>query len=233
MYKYILGALLIFSTSVCWATDYGVQRVVNGHHVQRVQNFNHHHNDAFVVKQKQVEFDVDTFIGKYGYYVLGEELRQRSNLEKYGIEQEQLKQNSETEKLIGENEELRKLLREILLRLLEDRLNPGKPGNPIPGPVDPEEPVDPPKPVNAMAKVLRNNNCAKCHSDGSDAGGAVFFEADKETLKELTNKQRWSIYDRMRGHRLKERGLTLMPKGGRPVSDEEVFEVYLYNLENN
>lgn len=75
--------------------------------------------------------------------------------------------------------------------------------------------------VDAKAANILKTNCAKCHTAGGEQGGVAFFDVNGGLLPDVPRGRVY--YQSHKG---------LMPKGGKPLSDQDV-EVLLEWLGKN
>lgn len=173
-----------------------------------------------VVEQKVVEFDADLYYGFNAYAVVDELNEKRKG---------KLESKDELiQKLLEQNKELI----DVLLKI-NGKLGDGEPVSPgIPN--DPENPTTPDEPDSSdigSVELMLVNKCAGCHSDGKHK----YFENDSlaenlknpKTVDDFMTKAK--IYERVHGGSLiKEQNLAIMPKGDKPLTTEEVTDVWLW-----
>lgn len=117
---------------------------------------------------------------------------------------------------------------DLVMRRLEQRLRLA-PGGEAPGGSHGDGPpaVKGPAAKGPAAKSdlskavgILTNRCASCHSGGASAGGGFSMFTAARELKALDAQARIDIYDAVYEKR--------MPKGGTPLSDEEVEEIRVW-----
>jgi mono/diheme cytochrome c family protein len=169
----------------------------------------------FVVKQRVVQFDPNTFLGVQGYYTHGQNLRVQKSQE----EDEKLK-------LLKEQNEI---LKQMVNALLKGK-GAGDTGT---LPTKPEEPAVP----ELESKVLEiySNKCAKCHGDTKADGGLTLVK-DGKLVKDQNDGVELAIrnivHHRVNGVSLSD-GEVRMPKGAPALSNEEVEVLRLWTVDKS
>jgi mono/diheme cytochrome c family protein len=200
MKKYIILAILLIP-SIALAGGYGI---------------NHgFYNNQTIIKERQVEFNGDTFLGLDGYYSHGQALKAKYDAIEAQEEREHLKAVKE------QNEILRKMLEELLKR---------QGGGGQPNPEEPQTPTPPPANNNlsgldADVYALFKEKCSKCHGDARADGGLKMVSNDTlaEDIAGFTPKafaRRTLIEQRTEATHLN--GDARMPKGSPPLDQEQV-----------
>lgn len=157
--------------------------------------------EPYIVKQRVVQFDPNTYLGVQGYYTHGENLRVQKSTEE-----------SET---LKELREQNKILRDLVNAVLAGRKLPESPV---------EEPVQPSgNPLEQAVLKIFVEKCAKCHGDTKQDGGLTLVKEGK--LFDITSEEAFSVFDRSNGVDL-EADEARMPKGAPALSDEEVKVLY-------
>jgi hypothetical protein len=176
-------------------------------------NYNYsyaHNNEVVEIIEKRIQVDPRYFLGTEGLYAVGDGI----------AEEKQEITNTELEVLKAENAKLQAQLDLIIKLLTKGGVNPG----PGPGDVEPEpEPEPLPPPVDSLEQKVFNVFKAKCYTcHKNEANGLNLFNedftgvSDKLTLNDIVN-----IHHRTEGIVLDD-GETLMPKGGKPLTAEEM-----------
>ena len=78
---------------------------------------------------------------------------------------------------------------------------------------------------NTQITALLTNKCINCHK-GQEAKGGLSIFNENGTLADLTNEQKWNIFDRTDASNLAPE--LVMPKGGTPLTNEEVTLIRLW-----
>lgn len=172
--------------------------------------------DRFVVQQRVVQFDPNTFLGVQGYYAHGQQLRAQK-----------LEEEAELVKAVKEQNEI---LKQMVQALMKGKVEGGTPPTPVVP--TPEEPTVPAL-ETAVLKIF-TEKCAKCHGDTKADGGLTLIK-DGKIVKDEEDKfevsKRLIVHHRVNGVNLSE-GETRMPKGN-PLSDEEVETLRLWAVDKS
>jgi hypothetical protein len=182
MLKLILGLVLSLSlVSQTRGTDYAI---------------------PVVTKQRQVQFNADTYRGYSGYYAIGQEIEK----------QKQAQTQTDLVSLKEELAEIAKAIRELK-------------GN-VSGDKDTSVTPEPPKvdKVTSDFTTLMKTKCYTCHKGGTATGFEIF---DKEgNLTVDLPKSVW-VHKYTEGITLGQ-GEKAMPKGGKLLTNDEMKIVKLY-----
>lgn len=198
---YIILAILIIP-SIALAGGYGYQT---------------YNNNAVIVKERQVEFNADTFLGLDGYYSHGQALKS-----KYA----QIEENEKSQQIKALEEQ------NAILKAILDKLQNG--GAVVPNnPEEPQTPATPPANNNgnglsgldAQIYTLFKTQCSKCHGDTRADGGLKLVSNGtlSEDIAGFTPKafaERTLTEQRVEGTHLD--GDARMPKGSPPLDQESV-----------
>ena len=179
-----------------------------------------------IVPQRTVEFDQQYYQGINSYFSVGDKIR--------------AEKASETDAQI----EFYKGQVDMLLKILAQ-----KTGTPIaPAPTTPpaeqppaeQPPILPQPPDNGEYKVTEvdkkvynivKTKCARCHGDTKQDGGLALIKDGSLQLVDIND--RVEIHDRTLGINLEARGKTRMPKGGVPLTDDEVETFRLWAVQES
>ncbi len=159
-----------------------------------------------IIQQKRVIFDPNYFVGAEGYYKVGEQIKQ----EKEEINLDKL------DRILSNLEILIKLLGQA-----KGGVTPPVVPVPQPEPEPVPEPDDNLDPVTKRAHEILKARCYNCHKRGSSNGFEMF---DKDGKVSLSLPQVVNVHYRVEGLGF-EPGTTLMPKGGAPLSNDDMLTI--------
>lgn len=117
------------------------------------------------------------------------------------------------------------------------------PPNPCPDPVNPPKPEPKPDPspqpvpsdLDGKVTAIFLKNCASCHSGDGAKGGLKLLDAGQLASlgddPNVTEIIKWRIFDRTDGSGLSKD--SIMPKGGKPLSDDDVMTLRQWARSSN
>lgn len=192
MTKYIVGLILALVA---------VSNVQAGNYVYSYAN------NSVDILEKRIQIDPRYFIGLDGLYAVGESIN----------EEKHAQAASELDELKAANAKLQAQL-DLLIKLLSGGKPPVVPGEPAPEPTPEPEPAQPT--LEDHVFTLLKTKCYTCHKTGNN--GIEIFNKDGTALSDgLTLSDVVNIHHRTEGIVLDE-GETLMPKGGKPFTSDEM-----------
>lgn len=195
MKKVILGIIVLVLVGM------GAVYAGNGYY-----SHNYDEPARIIIRDKVVEYDPDYFLGAEGYYKLGDELREKFTQRK------------------ASEAEMRLLLLEKQIELMKLELQKSKNCKPeTPDVAAPEVPAEPEAPTtnNAAIVELVKARCYNCHGGPQTKGNLVLMKDEKLvdlTLAQVDKVEIHTFFDEA----AKDAGLTQMPKGGKPLTDDEL-----------
>jgi mono/diheme cytochrome c family protein len=195
MIKYIIILLGVLLTTNVYAGNY-------------VYSYGNQVNHVDIL-EKRIQIDPNYFLGLDGLYAVGESINEEKHAE----------QQSDLDKLRAENAKMQAQL-DLLIKLLTK-------GQPLPGgtevePTPEPEPEPPAKEPTLDDHVyqLFKTKCYTCHKN--DSNGIALFNKDGTALSDgLTLNDVVNVHHRTEGIVLAD-GETMMPKGGKPFTSDEM-----------
>jgi hypothetical protein len=190
---------------------------------EQPQNLQSYQN--LVANQKVVQYDPNYFARLQGYYSVSEP---QSNAQ---LQSTISSLQQQDENLAAEIKRIADLLKELI-----DLVKSGQPY--IPNPNDEPDPDEPPV-LDQQVFAIFEDKCSSCHSEqsyDSSGGGFQLVDLSDENapiLFDQSLEDRLEIHDRVLGVGLKERGKSIMPKGGSPLSDKEVELLRLWMIQKS
>ncbi len=166
------------------------------------------YGQAVIVAQKQVQIDPRYYSGIQGYYAVGNQIAQ----EKQALKAEDLATLSAKV--------------DALIKLFE-ALAKVQGGGAVPEPVPPAAPAPQEDKIRDDFVTLMKAKCFSCHKN--DANGLAIFDNNGVVTGDLRNIVK--IHDRAEGVVL-EKGESVMPKGGKPLTDAEmkIIKAYMHKV---
>jgi mono/diheme cytochrome c family protein len=191
---------LILAIIVLTGLGLGAVYAGNGYHSDYYDN----DQARIVIRDKVVEYDPDYFLGTYGYYKIGDELREKVEKQKV----------SDTEmKLLLLEKQI-----ELLKLQMQKDCKPETPKTDVP--TTPETPAAPKTDSSAMVELVKAR-CFNCHGGPQTKGNLVLLKNDKLADLSLAQVDLVEIHTFFDEH-AKDAGLSRMPKGGKPLTDQEL-----------